>query len=72
MKTVTLKIDDSINDKFLWLLEHFSANEIKILEQSEYVSDDDYLRSIDGMVQSIQEARNEPIDKAVKLDDLDW
>lgn len=72
MKTVTLKIDDSINDKFLWLLEHFSANEIKILEQSEYISDDDYLRSIDGMVQSIQEARNEPIDKAVKLDDLDW
>lgn len=72
MKTVTLKIDDSINDKFLWLLEHFSANEIKILEQSEYVSDDDYLRSIDGMVQSIQAARNEPIDKAVKLDDLDW
>lgn len=72
MKTVTLKIDDSINDKFLWLLEHFSANEIKILEQSEYVSDDDYLRSIDGMVQSIQEARKEPIDKAVKLDDLDW
>ena len=72
MKTVTLKIDDSINDKFLWLLEHFSANEIKILEQSEYVSDDDYLKSIDGMVQSIHEARNEPIDKAVKLDDLDW
>ncbi|MFI3119858.1 MAG: hypothetical protein QX203_07755 [Methylococcaceae bacterium] len=72
MKTVTLKIDDSINDKFLWLLEHFSANEIKILEQSEYVSDDNYLRSIDGMVQSIQAARNEPIDKAVKLDDLDW
>jgi hypothetical protein len=72
MKTVTLKIDDSVNDKFLWLLEHFSSNEIKILEQSEYINDDDYLRSIDGMVQSIQEARNEPIDKAVKLDDLDW
>lgn len=72
MKTVTLKIDDSINDKFLWLLEHFSSNEIKILDQSEYISDDDYLRSIEGMVQSIQEARNESIDKAVKLDNLDW
>lgn len=72
MKSVTLKIDDSINDKFLWLLEHFSSNEIKILDQSEYISDDDYLRSIEGMVQSIQEARNESIDKAVKLDDLDW
>ena len=72
MKTVTLKIDDSINDKFLWLLEHFSSNEIKILEQSEYVSDDDYLRTIDGMVQSFNDARNEPIDKGVKLDSLDW
>jgi hypothetical protein len=72
MKTVTLKIDDSIDDKFLWLLEHFSSNEIKILEQSDYISDDDYLRSIEGMVQSIKEARNEPIAKSVKLDGLDW
>ena len=61
MKTVTLRIDDSINDKFLGLLKHFSSNEIKILDQSEYISDDDYLKSINGMVQSINEARNEPI-----------
>ena len=72
MKTVTLKIDDSIDEKFLWLLEHFSSNEIKILEQSEYINDDDYLRSIDGMVQSINEARNEPTAKGVKLEGLDW
>ncbi len=72
MKTVTLKIDDSINDKFFWLLEHFSSNEIKILEQSEYISDDDYLRLTNGMVQSIKKARNEPIDKGVTLDDLNW
>ncbi|WP_340124515.1 hypothetical protein [Methylobacter svalbardensis] len=71
MKTVTLKIDDSIDEKFLWLLEHFSSNEIKILEQSEYINDDDYLRSIDGMVQSINEARNEPTAKGVKLEGLD-
>jgi hypothetical protein len=72
MKTITLKIDDNVNDKFLWLLEHFSSNEIKILEQSDYISDDNYLRSIDGMVESINEARNEPINKGIKLDDLDW
>jgi hypothetical protein len=72
MKTITLKIDDNVNDKFLWLLEHFSSNEIKILEQSDYISDDNYLRSIDGMVQSINEARNEPISKGVKLNNLDW
>jgi len=72
MKTITLKIDDNVNDKFLWLLEHFSSNEMKILEQSDYISDDNYLRSIDGMVKSINEARNEPINKGIKLDDLDW
>ncbi|RKZ50952.1 MAG: hypothetical protein DRR16_12460 [Candidatus Parabeggiatoa sp. nov. 3] len=72
MQTITLKIDDSINEKFCWLLNHFSKNEIKILEQYEYISDDDYLRKIDGMVQSIKEARNEPIKNGVTLDKLEW
>jgi len=70
MQTVTLKIEDSISDKFLWLLNHFSQNEVKILDQDEYVSDDEYLRSIDGMVESILEARKEPIEKGVNKDDL--
>ncbi|MCK5522046.1 MAG: hypothetical protein KAI83_02830 [Thiomargarita sp.] len=72
MQTITLKIDDSINEKFFWLLNHFSKNEIKILEQSEYMTDDDYLRTIDGMVQSIKEARNEPIERGIMLDKLEW
>jgi len=72
MQTVTLKIDDNINDKFFWLLNHFSKNEIKILEQYEFISDNDYLRKIDGMVQSIKEARKEPIENGVTLDKLDW
>ena len=72
MKTITLKIDDSINEKFHWLLEHFSSNEIKILEQSDYINDDDYLRSINGMVHSIQQARNEQLSKGATLDQLDW
>lgn len=72
MKTITLKVDDSISEKFLWLLEHFAENEIKILEQSEYVSDDVYLRSIEGIVESIEMARQEPIDSGVTLDKLDW
>ena len=59
MKTVTLNIDDSTIEKFLWLLSHFSTDEIKILEQSEELSDDEYLRKIDGMMQSIKEARAE-------------
>ncbi|GCE62910.1 MAG: hypothetical protein DWQ54_23000 [Microcystis flos-aquae TF09] len=58
MRTITLQIDDSISEKFLWLLDRFSRDEIKILEQSDYVSDDEYLRGIEGMIQSIQAARD--------------
>lgn len=72
MKTVTLKIDDSVHEKFIGLLEHFSPHEIAILEQTEYIDDDSYIRSVDGMVESIIEAKNEPLEKGVKLDKLDW
>lgn len=72
MKTVTLRIDDKVSDKFLWLLEHFSKDEIKILDQHDYLSDDEYLRSIDGMVESIKVARAEENIKGVDLNRLDW
>jgi hypothetical protein len=72
MRTITLQIDDSVNEKFLWLLDRFSRDEIKILEQSDYVSDDKYLRGIEGMIQTIQTARNESIEQSLSLDELDW
>jgi len=72
MRTITLQIDDSVSDKFLWLLDRFSRDEIKILDQSDYVSDDEYLRGSEGMVQSINSARTEPIEQGVTLDKLDW
>jgi len=72
MQTVTLKIEDSVKDKFLWLLNHFNKQEISIIDKDEYISDDEYLRSIDGMVESIIEARNEPIEKGVTLEELEW
>ena len=72
MQIVTIKIEDSISDKFLWLLSHFDKQEISIIDKDEYISDDEYLRSIDGMVESILEARNEPIEKGVTLDKLEW
>jgi len=72
MQTVTLRLEDSISDKFLWLLNHFDKQEISILDKDEYISDDEYLRSIDGMVESILEARSEPIEKGVRLDELEW
>jgi len=72
MQTVTLKLEDSISDKFLWLLSHFDKKEISIIDKDEYISDDEYLRSIDGMVESILKARNEPIEEGVTLDKLEW
>ena len=41
-------------------------------DQSEYISDDEYLRSIDGMVESIHEARKESDQYGIPLDKLDW
>ncbi|MDX9743846.1 MAG: hypothetical protein RBT59_08525 [Arcobacteraceae bacterium] len=72
MQTVTLKIEDSINDKFLWLLNHFSANEVEILDKTTYQSDDVYLRSIKGMEESILQASNEPIENYITADKLEW
>jgi hypothetical protein len=72
MKTLTLSIDDSVSDKFMWLLQHFSSNEIRIVSSQAHLSDDEYLRSIDGMVQSIQQARSEPVGHGVSLQQLDW
>jgi len=72
MQTITLKLEDSVSDKFLWLLSHFDKKEVSIIDRDEYISDDEYLRSIDGMVESILEAKNEPIEKGVTLDNLEW
>lgn len=72
MRTITLKIDDRINDRFLWLLSQFSPDEVQILDQSDYISDDEYLRSIPMMVERIQAARFEPIEQGKSLEELDW
>jgi hypothetical protein len=45
---------------------------VQILEQSEYMNDDEYLRSIPGMVESIQAARLEPMEQGKGLGELDW
>ena len=72
MKTLTLKIDDSVSDKFLWLLQHFSQNEVSIVEAGEFLSDDTYLRSVEGMVASIERARTESASNGVPFNQLDW
>jgi len=72
MQTITLKIEDNISEKFLWLLKHFTKKEVTILDQSEFKSDDAYLKSIKGMEQSIIDASNEPNENFVTSDKLDW
>ena len=72
MRTITLLVEDSISDKLLWLLKHFDKKEVAIIDEDRYISDDEYLRSIPGMVESILEAKNEPIEKGVTLDKLEW
>lgn len=49
MKTITLKVDENIFDKFQWLLKHFSKDEIVIVNEidtSKLSSNDfDYISS---------------------------
>jgi hypothetical protein len=42
---LTLQIEDNISDKFLGLLNNFSKNEVKILEETQ--TSDDFLVSQD-------------------------
>jgi len=72
MQTITLKLEESISDKILWLLKHFDKSEVEILDTSSYESDDEYLKSIKGMQESIIKASNEPIENYVTRDELEW
>ena len=72
MQTLTLQIDESVNEKFMWLLKHFSPDEVAILDSDMLMSDDAYLRRAKGMVESLQQASSEAIDQGVPLSKLDW
>ena len=72
MQMVTLKIEDAISDKLLWLLNHFNKKEIEILERTVYQSDDEYIKSIKGIEESILKASNEPVENYISRDELDW
>lgn len=72
MIEITLKIDDRIADNFLWLLSTHFDGEIKILEYSDHVTEDNYLRSIPGMVESLKKAREEPVKNGICMQTLGW
>ena len=64
MQTITLKLEDSISDKFLWLLNHFSKNEIKIVNDIDCkkLSQDDFdfisTEELESMKKSAQDYRD--------------
>jgi hypothetical protein len=72
VQTITLKIEDSINDKFLWLLNHFSKNELEILDKTTYQTDDEFLKSIKGMEESIIKDSKDSMKNYVAEEKLDW
>jgi len=72
MRMISLKIEDNVSDKFLWLLNHFNLDEIEIIENKNYQNDDEYLRSIDGLEKSIIQASKEPIEKYISREELEW
>ncbi|MBF0220258.1 MAG: hypothetical protein HQL49_12140 [Gammaproteobacteria bacterium] len=61
MKILTIKVDDEVYEKFIWLLDHFPSGEVKILQKDTYVDDDAYHRGIKGGVKAVHESRIEPM-----------
>ena len=47
METITLKVNDSVFDKFQWLISHFSKNEIEVVNEIDVsklsIKDFDYI-----------------------------
>lgn len=43
MQTITLKIDESVADKFMWFLSHFKKDEIEVVD-GEFLKTKAYLR----------------------------
>jgi len=72
MRTITIRVKDSVSEKILWFLNHFSKSELEILETTTYQTDDAYLKSIKGMEKSIIKESQEPTENYVAEDELDW
>lgn len=45
---------------------------MSIVDAEEFLSDDEYLRSLEGLVSNIESARAEPVSKGGSLNQLDW
>ena len=44
MQTVTLKIDDSVSEKFMWFLSHFDKKEVEVVDTN-FTQNQHYLQN---------------------------
>ena len=69
MHTIQLQISDAIYDQITTSGMDIQARFDKFVAE---LIDDEYLRSIDGMVESIRDARNTLSEQGVSIDKLEW
>ena len=66
MLEFTLRVDERVKDKFLWLISHFK--EVEVVDEN--IRDDEYLNK--EIVNELLKARKEPIENGVSLEELKW
>ncbi|RLA07046.1 MAG: hypothetical protein DRQ51_07345 [Gammaproteobacteria bacterium] len=71
MQAITLKIEDNTYPKIIEFLNKFKKQQVQIIDKTDFQSDDEYIKSIQGMEQSIIDASNEPRKNYVTRDELD-
>ena len=84
MATITLDIDNNIDvsEIIATISDLKGINKVELkpktktqellekMDRGEYVSDDEYLRSIPGMMKKLDAASNEPIEECVLWEDI--
>ncbi len=74
MKTITLKVEDSIVDKLLILLQQFKSKEVEILDLTTHKSDNEFIKTRDYFhkcLDDIENNRVELVDLYDGIDELD-
>jgi predicted DNA-binding protein YlxM (UPF0122 family) len=62
MQTITLKIDDSVMEKFVWLLNHFDKKEVEIVEKKKTKNE-----IIDGLKEAVEDVKKGKIEQVENL-----
>ena len=63
MQTITLKVSDSVYEKFMWFLSHFSSEEVVIEDVEELPKE---------VVDKILQEKSLPLDEFFAEEELEW